>query len=102
MATRIDTLKTYEAIAAAGVDDKAARAISAAIADSASDYRADFATKSDLELLRSDVNTKFAELGKSIADGKVDTLKAITDGTRWNIGVVLAVGGALAAAVKFL
>jgi len=51
MATRIDTLKTYEAIAAAGVDDKAARAISNAIAEAASDWRADLATKSDLDAM---------------------------------------------------
>ena len=51
MATRIDTLKTYEAIAAAGVDDKAARAISNAIAEAATDWRADLATKSDLDAM---------------------------------------------------
>ncbi|MGI4877589.1 MAG: hypothetical protein ACRYG4_08900 [Janthinobacterium lividum] len=52
MSTAIDTLATYEAIAAAGVGDSGARAISKAIADAVSVYREDLATKADLAELR--------------------------------------------------
>ena len=94
MATRIDTLKTYETIAAAGVDDKAARAISNAIANASNDWRADLATKTDLENLRlqlvgdfntrfAQVDTSFAKIGKEIADGQKATVT-------WFIGTVLA------------
>lgn len=117
MATRIDTLRTYDAIAAAGVDEKAARAISNAIAESAADYRADLVTKSDMETLRtamksdidvlrtgmkSDIDTVKGELRTEIAKAQVDTLKAITDSTRWNVSIVLAVGAVVTAVVKYL
>ena len=102
MATRIDTLKTYEAIAAAGVDDKAARAISNAIAEAATDWRADLATKSDLDGMVAALETVKSDLRTDIAKAQLDTLKAITDSTRWNAGIVLTVGSLVAAAVKFL
>jgi len=78
MATRIDTLKTYEAIAAAGVDDKAARAISNAIAEAATDWRADLATKSDLDAMMA--ATK-ADLDSMRAGTKAD-LDSMRAGTK--------------------
>lgn len=77
MATRIDTLKTYEAIAAAGVDDKAARAISNAIAEAATDWRADLATKSDLDAMmaatKADLDTMRAETKTDLATMRAET-----------------------------
>ncbi len=55
MTTTIDTLATYEAIAAAGIDDGGARAISKAIADAAATYREDLATKVDVAELKVEI-----------------------------------------------
>ncbi len=66
MATAIDTLATYDAIAASGLDEKAARAISKAIADSAAVYRADLATKADLTELGSATRTDLARVETSL------------------------------------
>ncbi|UAJ10238.1 hypothetical protein [Polymorphobacter megasporae] len=69
MATAIDTLATYEAIAAAGIGDSGARAISKAIADAAATYREDLATKSDLGKVEAELKGDIAEVKSSI---KVD------------------------------
>jgi hypothetical protein len=66
MATAIDTLATYDAIAASGLDQGAARAISKAIADSAAVYRADLATKADLTELGSVTRTDLAKVETSL------------------------------------
>lgn len=83
MATRFDTLRTFKAIQAAGVDETAAQAITAAIQDSILDVRDQLATKADLENLRTatksdfenlrisltaTIDTKIAEVGVKIAD----------------------------------
>ncbi len=77
MATRIDTLKTYEAIAAAGVDDKAARAISNAIAEAATDWRADLATKSDLDAMMAATKADLDSMRADMKSG-FDTMRAET------------------------
>ena len=86
MATRIDTLKTYEAITAAGVDDKAARAISNAIAEAATDWRADLATKSDLDAMMA--ATK-ADLDTTRAGTKAD-LDTMRAGTKADLDMMRA------------
>lgn len=102
MATDIDTLSTYEAIAAAGVEDKGARAISKAIADHAAANRADLATKTDVEsgrvkleaeftLIRSELKTLGADIGKTIADAQNVTVK-------WTIATGLSVIAVIIAA----
>lgn len=88
MATNIDTLATYETIAAAGIADAGARAISKAIADSASHARADLATKPDLELLGS-------RLEKIITDTQNKTLI-------WMFGMLLGFTGVIGMIVKYL
>ena len=100
MATRIDTLKTYEMIAAAGVEDKAARAISNAIADSNTNMRADLATTGDLEKLG-------LRLEKVIAEGQRDTNKNIAEvqdklqNRLWaTIVIIVTLTGAINAAVS--
>lgn len=106
MATRIDTLKTYEAIAAAGVDDKAARAISNAIADSASDYRADLATKADLEGMKSSTKSDFDLLRKDFEslglriEGLVSSAQNKT--LVWMFGMMATFTGIILAGVKLL
>jgi hypothetical protein len=86
MATRIDTLRTYEAIAAAGVDDKAARAISNAIAEAASDWRADLATKSDLDVVMAATKADIETLRLST---KAD-IEALRAGTKSDIEALRA------------
>lgn len=66
MATAIDTLATYEAIAAAGVGDSGARAISKAIADAVSIYREDLATKTDLADLRTASKTDLLKVESAL------------------------------------
>lgn len=81
MATRIDTLRTYETIAAAGVEDKAARAISNAIADASNDWRADLATKSDIGVLKTDIAALRTEI-EAVKTGTQTTMEALRSGTK--------------------
>ncbi|MBV8972545.1 MAG: hypothetical protein JO290_09675 [Sphingomonadaceae bacterium] len=99
MATAFDTLKTYEAIVAAGVDDKAARAISKAIADSIATYREDLATKTDLKLattaLDAKIDTRVAELKELIASTQNRTII-------WMFGMLVAFSGVIIGAIKLI
>lgn len=99
MATDVDTLSTYEAIAAAGIDDRGARAISKAIADHIAANRADLVTKADLENLRisltATIDTKIAEVGVKIAVVGTAVETAQTATVKWVIITGLAVIAAI-------
>ncbi len=99
MATAFDTLSTYEAITAAGVDDKAARAISKAIADSVTAYRANLATRDDLKLaiaeLRAELKTEIATVRELIASTQNRTII-------WNFGMMVTFAGLIVAGIKLL
>lgn len=106
MATNMDTLSTYEAIAAAGVDDKAARAISKAIEQSHNQSRSDLATKTDLDnvrvkleaeftVVRGEMKTLAADIGTKIADAQTASI-------RWTAGLLVAAVGTIIALIKLL
>lgn len=119
MATRFDTLRTYTAIKAAGVDEPAAQAITTAIQDSILDVRDQLATKADVQGLKVEIDglhastkadidnlratftgsldTKVAELGKQIADSKFDTLR-----TFWiAVAIIIALGSGVNGLVTY-
>ena len=106
MASRFDTMTAFRAIHEAGVEETAAMAITTAIHHSMLDARDELATKDDLENLRlraiAAIDSRFADVATEIADTKAETLKAITDSTRWNIGALFGVAALIVAAVKFL
>lgn len=62
MATRFDTLRTFKAIQAAGVDENAAQAITTAIQESILDVRDQLATKSDMDNLRDSTKSEIENL----------------------------------------
>ena len=89
MNTTIDTLATYEAIAAAGIDDRGARAISKAIADSASINREDLATKIDIAELKAEI----AGVKELIAATQNKTIV-------WMFGMLVTFSGIILAVIK--
>ncbi len=99
MATAFDTLSTYEAIAAAGIDDRGARAISKAIADSLTIYREDLATKADLAemkiALEARLDVRTGELRELIASTQNRTMI-------WMFGMLATFSGIIIAAVKLI
>nr|WP_295658646.1 hypothetical protein [Polymorphobacter sp.] len=104
MATAIDTLATYDAIAATGLDEKAARAISKAIADAAATYREDLATKSDLGKVEAELKGDIAEVKSSI---KVDiaVLRELIATTQnktliWMFGMLVTFSGIIIGFIK--
>ena len=99
MATNIDTLATYETIAAAGIEDKGARAISKAIADSVSAQRADLATKTDLEALRTAAKADLDSLGLRL-EGVIASTQNKT--LIWMFGMLATFSGVILAGVKLL
>ena len=104
MATAIDTLATYDAIAASGLDEKAARAISKAIGDSAVAYRADLATKADITEVKSDLARLEAKLEAKIdsGNGVLRELIATTQNKMliWMFGMLVTFSGIIIGFIK--
>ena len=124
----IDTLTTYEAIAAAGIDDRGARAISKAIADSVAANHAELATKADLLAVKSELRAEIAalrtELKVEIAalrtelktdlaaleaklDARIAELRELIASTQnrtiiWNFGMLVTFAGVIIAGIKLL
>ena len=109
MATAADTLSTYEAIAAAGVDDGAARAISKAIDQSRRDVESGLVTKvdfntlsakmeSEFALMRGELKAASADTGRQIAESRADVLKTLYA----SIAIVAALSSTLAVLGTYL
>jgi len=79
-AVTFDTLKFVETLQDAGVDDRAAKAISTAVRDS--HEAADWVTKADLREMELRMDAKFGE--------KFGGLQAEINSIKWMIGVLLA------------
>lgn len=88
MATRFDTLRTFTAIKAAGVDEPAAQAITTAIQDSILDVRDQLATKADVDSLRTSTKGDIDALRLS-TKADVDALRLATAGDIENLRVTL-------------
>ena len=93
MTTTIDTLATYEAIAAAGIDDRGARAISKAIAESASTYREDLATKNDLAKVETELKVEIAAVKELVASTQNKTII-------WMFGMLVTFAGVIIGVLK--
>ncbi len=95
MATAFDTLTISRSIREAGVDERAADAITHAIVQSTAHGREELATKSQLEIVEQ-------RLGKQIAE----SINKATDAqTRVALGLaalIISVGGLIVAAIKLL
>ena len=111
MNATIDTLATYEAIAAAGIDDRGARAISKAIADSLSAYREDLATKVDIAELQAATKADSTKLATDLVklEAKLDTriseVKELIASTQnktiiWMFGMLVTFAGIIIGVLK--
>jgi len=95
MATAFDTLAISRSIRDAGVDERAAEAITHAIAAAISREREDLATRADLNLSEQ-------RLGKQIAEGQTRTSELINRTLLALGSVTIASAGLIIAAIKLL
>lgn len=117
MTTRFDTLRTFTAIKAAGVDETAAQAITTAIQDSILDVRDQLSTKADVEglrtsiksdienvrvkleaeftVVRGEMKTWAADIGSKISDAQTASI-------RWTAGLLIAAVSTTVALIKLL
>jgi len=88
MAT-MDTLKPYEALTAAEMPDRQARALIAIVQELQEARLAEVATKADLRELEARMDSRFATLEIKLADleGKIDRVKF--DLLKWIIPLIL-------------
>jgi len=92
MGTMVDTLKIYERLKNAELNDKAAKEIAEVFKETIDEQ---LATKRDVEILRTDVEKLRIELTAEIQKSKTETIK-------WVAGMLVAQAAIIATLVKLL
>ncbi|MDP3260268.1 MAG: hypothetical protein Q8M34_06760 [Thermodesulfovibrionales bacterium] len=92
MNTMVDTLKIYERLKSADLNDKAAKEIAEVFKETIDEQ---LATKRDIEILRTDLEKLRIELTMEIQKSKTETIK-------WVAGMLVAQAAIVATLVKLL
>ncbi len=102
MATAFDTLAISRSIRDAGVDERAAEAITHAIAAAISREREDLASKTDVLSIRSEMALIEQRLGKQISESQTKTGEMVNRLLLALGSMILTTAGLIVAAIKLL